>query len=143
MPGRQWRESKTGKVVGTGLGWFNKVAPPPTIGSMLGLVVGCVPALKNLMFPATSAPLGFLTTALDTIASAFVFLISFIVGAVLEKGPGPGTRSLGWGAITMTLVNRWLFLPVLGEHAQASVSCLSCKWAVCLPRSCNQKCLHE
>ncbi len=71
MPGRQWRESKTGKVVGTGLGWFNKVAPPPTIGSMLGLVVGCVPALKNLMFPATSAPLGFLTTALDTIASAY------------------------------------------------------------------------
>jgi predicted permease len=96
------------------LRWFNKVAPPPTIASLIGLVVGCVPALKALMFPAVSAPLGFFTTALDTIANAFVFLISFILGAVLQKGPGPGTKSLGWLPILMTILNRFLFLPVLG-----------------------------
>ncbi|CAL8460895.1 g426 [Coccomyxa elongata] len=111
---RQWQDSKVGKVVDTGLGWFNKLAPPPTIASMLGLLVGCVPVLKNLLFPAESAPLGFFTTALDTIANAFVFLISFILGAVLQKGPGPGTRSIGWGPIAMTLLNRWLFVPILG-----------------------------
>jgi predicted permease len=67
------------------------------------------------MFPARSAPLGFLTTALDTIASAFVFLVSFILGAVLQRGPGHGTRSVGWGSVVMTVLNRFLFLPVLGE----------------------------
>ena len=76
------------------------------------------------MFPAQSAPLGFLTTALDTIADAFVFLISFILGAVLQKGPGPGTRSLGWLPILMTVLNRFLFLPALGAlSAAAHVRC--------------------
>lgn len=139
MGGRQWQDSKVGKVMGTGLGWFNKVAPPPTIASMIGLLVGCVPALKDLMFPAESAPLGFFTTALNTIANAFVFLISFILGAVLQKGPGPGTRSLGWGAITMTLLNRWLFLPVLGELPQAPVPSL----ALWVSYACESECQHD
>lgn len=134
--GRQWQESKVGKVVGTGLGWFNKVAPPPTIASLLGLVVGCVPVLKNLMFPAESAPLGFFTTALNTIANAFVFLISFILGAVLQKGPGPGTRSFGWGAIIMTLLNRWLFLPVLGEYMLKHLFFLVLVGGLCF-QACN------
>jgi predicted permease len=86
-------------------------------------VVGCVPFLKNIMFPAQSAPLGFLTTALNTIADAFVFLISFILGAVLQKGPGPGTRSLGWLPILMTVLNRFLFLPALGAHSAAAHIC--------------------
>lgn len=130
-----------GKVVCTGLSWFNKLAPPPTIASMIGLLVGCVPALKSLMFPAVSAPLGFFTTALSTIADAFVFLISFILGAVLSKGPGPGTRSLGWNAIVTTLLNRWLFLPILGELAQAPVLPPACRWAVCLGHATHH-CQH-
>ena len=121
---RGWQESRAAKIGRTALSWFNKVAPPPTIASLAGLVVGCVPFLKNIMFPAQSAPLGFLTTALDTIADAFVFLISFILGAVLQKGPGPGTRSLGWLPILMTVLNRFLFLPALGAlSAAAHVRC--------------------
>lgn len=117
---RGWGESRAAKIGRTALSWFNKVAPPPTIASLAGLVVGCVPFLKNIMFPAQSAPLGFLTTALNTIADAFVFLISFILGAVLQKGPGPGTRSLGWLPILMTILNRFLFLPALGAHSAAA-----------------------
>ena len=90
--------------------------PPPTVASLSGLVVGCVPFLKNAMIPAQSAPLGFIMTALDTISGAFVYLISFILGAVLQKGPGDGTRLVGWGSILMTVLNRFLIMPVLGEH---------------------------
>ena len=89
--------------------------PPPTIASLAGLVVGCIPALKALMIPARSVPLGFIMTALDTIASAFVYLVSFILGAVLQKGPGGGSRLIGWGSILMTVLNRFLILPALGE----------------------------
>ena len=99
------------------LGWVNNVMPPPTIASLSGLVVGCIPFLKHLMVPARSAPLGFIMTALDTISNAFVYLVSFILGAVLQKGPGDGTRLIGWGSIMMTVLNRFLFLPVLGKHS--------------------------
>ncbi len=81
-----------------------------------GLIVGCVPFLKSTMFPARGAPLGFVTTALDTIGNSFVFLISFILGAVLSKGPGHGTRMVGWSAVIMTVLNRFLFVPALGNH---------------------------
>ena len=113
---RRLRDSRACKTCQTLLGWVNKIMPPPTVASLSGLVVGCVPFLKNAMIPAQSAPLGFIMTALDTISGAFVYLISFILGAVLQKGPGDGTRLVGWGSILMTVLNRFLIMPVLGEH---------------------------
>ena len=114
---RRLRDSRVGRAGRTLLGWANSVMPPPTIASLSGLVVGCSPFLKSLMIPAGSAPLGFIMTALETIADAFVYLVSFILGAVLQKGPGDGSRLIGWGSIMMTVLNRFLILPALGERS--------------------------
>ncbi|KAL4437035.1 hypothetical protein ABPG75_004174 [Micractinium tetrahymenae] len=86
----------------------------PCIGAGAGLVVGCITPIKDLLFPQQTAALGFLMGALESIQAALVFVTSFVLGAILSKGPGPGSRPLGWKPLVLVTLVRMVLLPVLG-----------------------------
>ena len=86
----------------------------PAIISLAGIGVGCCPPLKNLLFGA-HAPLEFVAHSLHTISGATVPVMSFILGAVLYRGPGKAKvpKRVLWGVIVV----RFVAVPVLGGLA--------------------------
>ena len=96
------------------LAFIEKMLPVPAIISLAGIAVGCCPPLKRLLFGA-HAPLEFVAHSLHTISGATVPVMSFILGAVLYRGPGKAKvpKRVLWGVILVRLV----LVPVLGGLA--------------------------
>jgi predicted permease len=96
------------------LAFVEKMLPVPAIISLAGIGVGCCPPLKRLLFGA-HAPLEFVAHSLHTISGATVPVMSFILGAVLYRGPGKAKvpKRVLWGVILVRLV----LVPVLGGLA--------------------------
>jgi len=96
------------------LAFIEKMLPVPAIISLAGIGVGCCPPLKRLLFGA-HAPLEFVAHSLHTISGATVPVMSFILGAVLYRGPGKAKvpKRVLWGVILVRLV----LVPVLGGLA--------------------------
>ncbi|EFN53349.1 hypothetical protein CHLNCDRAFT_58621 [Chlorella variabilis] len=86
----------------------------PCIGAGLGFIVGVITPIKDLLFPIESATLGFLMGALFSIQAALIFVSSFVLGSVLSKGPGSGTRALGWRPLLLVVLIRMAVLPLIG-----------------------------
>lgn len=84
---------------------------PPTIASLLAIIIGIVPHLKDFIF-GNDAPLSFLTDSLEILAGATVPAVMLILGGMLAEGPNDST--LGLRTTVGIIVARLLVLPLAG-----------------------------
>ncbi|KAJ1389336.1 Membrane transport protein [Sesbania bispinosa] len=87
------------------------ILQPPTIASLLAIIIGSVPQLKALFF-GYDAPLSFITDSLEILGGAMVPSVMLILGGMLAEGPNES--KLGLRTIIGVVVARLLVLPVLG-----------------------------
>uniref|UniRef100_M8CFQ8 Uncharacterized protein n=1 Tax=Aegilops tauschii TaxID=37682 RepID=M8CFQ8_AEGTA len=87
------------------------VLQPPTIASLLAIIIGMVPVLKAFVFGA-DAPLSFFTDSLEILAAAVVPSVMLILGGMLAEGPND--NALGMRTIVGITVARLLILPCIG-----------------------------
>ncbi|KAK7407680.1 hypothetical protein VNO78_09691 [Psophocarpus tetragonolobus] len=87
------------------------ILQPPTIASLLAIIIGSVPQLKAVFF-GQDAPLSFMTDSFKILAGAMVPSVMLILGGMLAEGPNESKLGLKT-TIGMT-VARLLVLPVLG-----------------------------
>ncbi|KAB5538111.1 hypothetical protein DKX38_015644 [Salix brachista] len=87
------------------------VLQPPTIASLLAIIIGMVPQLKAFFF-GYDAPLSFVTDSLEILAGAMVPSVMLILGGMLAEGPKDST--LGLRTTIGITVARLLVLPLLG-----------------------------
>ncbi|KAJ9140844.1 hypothetical protein P3X46_031441 [Hevea brasiliensis] len=87
------------------------ILQPPTIASLLAIIVGMVPQLKAFVF-GYDAPLSFITDSLEILAGAMVPSVMLILGGMLAEGPNEST--LGLRTTIGMSVARLLVLPLLG-----------------------------
>ncbi|CAF2195306.1 protein PIN-LIKES 2 [Brassica rapa] len=87
------------------------ILQPPTIASLLAIVVGSVPQLKSIVF-GYEAPLSFITDSLNIMASAMVPSVMLVLGGMLSEGPREST--LGLRTTVGITVARLLVLPLVG-----------------------------
>lgn len=87
------------------------ILQPPTIASLLAIIVGMVPVLRAFFF-GSDAPLSFITDSLDILAGAVVPSVMLILGGVLAEGPNDS--ALGFRTTVGITVARLLVLPLMG-----------------------------
>ncbi|KMZ76512.1 Auxin efflux carrier protein-like [Zostera marina] len=87
------------------------ILQPPTIASLLAIIVGLVPTLRNFVF-GTNAPLAFFNDSLDILAGAVVPFVMLILGGMLAEGPNHS--QIGIRTIIGITVARLLVLPLIG-----------------------------
>lgn len=87
------------------------ILQPPTIASLLAIVIGLVPVFRNLFF-GDNAPLAFITDSLEILAGAVVPSVMLILGGILSEGPNDS--SLGIRTTIGISVARLLVLPLIG-----------------------------
>lgn len=87
------------------------ILQPPTIASLLAIVIGLVPMLKSFVF-GTDAPLAFITDSLEILAGAVVPSVMLILGGILAEGPNDS--SLGLRTTIGIIVARLVVLPLFG-----------------------------
>ncbi|CAH8308408.1 unnamed protein product [Eruca vesicaria subsp. sativa] len=87
------------------------ILQPPTIASLLAIIVGSVPQLKSIVF-GYDAPLSFITDSLNIMASAMVPSVMLVLGGMLSEGPREST--LGLRTTIGITVARLLVLPLVG-----------------------------
>lgn len=87
------------------------ILQPPTIASLLAIIIGTVPQLKALFF-GYGAPMSFITDSLEILAGAMVPSVMLILGGMLAEGPNEST--LGLRTTIGIVVARLLLLPLLG-----------------------------
>ncbi|KAK6921651.1 Membrane transport protein [Dillenia turbinata] len=90
---------------------IKNILQPPTIASLLAIVIGLVPQLKAFVF-GYDAPLSFVTDSLEILAGAMVPSVMLILGGMLSEGPNDST--LGLRTTIGITVARLLLLPLLG-----------------------------
>lgn len=87
------------------------ILQPPTIASLLAIIVGVVPQAKSFVF-GYDAPLSFITDSLEIMAGAMVPSVMLILGGMLAEGPNDS--KLGIRTTIGIIVARLLVLPLLG-----------------------------
>ncbi|OWM86252.1 hypothetical protein CDL15_Pgr011076 [Punica granatum] len=87
------------------------ILQPPTIASLLAIVVGMVPQVKSFLF-GYDAPLSFVTDSLEILAGAMVPSVMLILGGMLAEGPNDST--LGLRTTIGVILARLLVLPLMG-----------------------------
>ncbi|KAK9676367.1 hypothetical protein RND81_11G072600 [Saponaria officinalis] len=87
------------------------ILQPPTIASLLAILVGIVPHLKGFFF-GYDAPVSFMTDSLDILAGATIPAVMLILGGMLAEGPNEST--LGRRTTIGIIVARLLVLPLVG-----------------------------
>lgn len=87
------------------------IMQPPTIASLLAIIIGTVPVLKAFFF-GEDAPLSFITDSLEILAGAMVPSVMLILGGMLAEGPNEST--LGLRTTVGITVARLLLLPLVG-----------------------------
>ncbi|KAL8217819.1 hypothetical protein R6Q57_021192 [Mikania cordata] len=87
------------------------ILQPPTIATLLALIIGTVPFLKAIMY-GDDAPLSFLTDSLNIMAGAMVPSVMLVLGGMMAEGPNESR--LGTRTTVGILVARLLVLPMLG-----------------------------
>lgn len=87
------------------------IMQPPTIATLLALIIGMVPFLKSIVY-GDDAPLSFLTDSLDIMAGAMVPSVMLVLGGMMAEGPNESR--LGLRTTVGILVARLLVLPILG-----------------------------
>ena len=87
------------------------ILQPPTIASLLAIIIGMVPQLKAFFF-GSDAPLGFITNSLEIIAAAMVPSVMLVLGGMLAEGPNEST--LGLRTTIGITITRLILLPLFG-----------------------------
>ncbi|XP_021733142.1 protein PIN-LIKES 2-like [Chenopodium quinoa] len=87
------------------------ILQPPTIASLLAIVIGIVPHLKELVY-GDDVPLAFVTDSLQIVAGATIPAVMLILGGMLAEGPNEST--LGLRTTIGIIVARLLVLPLVG-----------------------------
>ncbi|PKU78273.1 hypothetical protein MA16_Dca026968 [Dendrobium catenatum] len=87
------------------------ILQPPTIASLLAIIVGMVPAFRDFVF-GSDAPLSFFTDSLEILAGAVVPSVMLILGGILAEGPNDS--SLGIRTTVGIIIARLLILPFIG-----------------------------
>ncbi|KFK41534.1 hypothetical protein AALP_AA2G141800 [Arabis alpina] len=98
------------------------ILQPPTIASLLAIVIGSVPQLKNIVF-GYDAPLSFITDSLNIMGAAMVPSVMLVLGGMLSEGPKEST--LGLRTTIGITVARLLVLPLVGIGIVMSADKLS------------------
>ncbi|MED6176193.1 hypothetical protein PIB30_085741 [Stylosanthes scabra] len=84
---------------------------PPTVASLLAIIIGTVPHLKTLFF-GYDAPFSFITDSMNILAGAVVPSVMLILGGVLAEGPNES--KLGLRTMNGIIVARLVVLPLIG-----------------------------
>ncbi|GAB4832349.1 Protein PIN-LIKES 2 [Ancistrocladus abbreviatus] len=87
------------------------ILQPPTIASLLAIIIGMVPQLKTFIF-SEDAPLSFITDSLDMMGQAMVPSVMLVLGGMLAEGPSES--KLGLRTTIGIIVARLLVLPLVG-----------------------------
>ncbi|KAK1422107.1 hypothetical protein QVD17_24993 [Tagetes erecta] len=87
------------------------ILQPPTIATLLALIIGMVPFLKSIVY-GDDAPLAFLTDSLDIMAGAMVPSVMLVLGGMIAEGPNESR--LGLRTTIGILVARLFVLPMIG-----------------------------
>ncbi|XP_057519811.1 protein PIN-LIKES 2 [Amaranthus tricolor] len=87
------------------------ILQPPTIASLLAIIVGIVPHLKDFIF-GIDGPVSFITDSLEILAGATIPAVMLILGGMLSEGPSDST--LGLRTTIGIIVARLLVLPLFG-----------------------------
>ena len=88
------------------------ILQPPTIASLLAIVVGMTPAVKNFLF-GERAPLAVITDSMDILGGAMVPSVMLILGGMMAEGPR-SISEIGLRTTVGILVGRLLVLPLVG-----------------------------
>ncbi|KAL8248562.1 hypothetical protein R6Q59_005430 [Mikania micrantha] len=84
---------------------------PPTIASLLAIIIGCIPRAKSFIF-GHDAPFSFITDTLQILGGAMVPSVMLVLGGMLAEGPY--ISKLGFKTTIGVIVSRLLVLPLLG-----------------------------
>lgn len=87
------------------------ILQPPTIVSLLAIVIGMFPGSKAIVF-GDGAPLSFITDSLEILAEAMVPSVMLVLGGMLAEGPNES--NLGRRTTIGIIVARLLVLPLIG-----------------------------
>ncbi|XAR52487.1 hypothetical protein NMG60_11020603 [Bertholletia excelsa] len=87
------------------------ILQPPTIASLLAIIIGMVPQIKAIFF-GIDAPLSVITDSLDILAEAMVPSVMLILGGMMAERPNDS--KLGLQTTIGIIVARLLVLPLLG-----------------------------
>jgi predicted permease len=90
---------------------IHHILQPPTIASLLAIIIGTVPQLKTFFF-GNDAPMSFMTDSLEILAGAMVPCVMLILGGMLAEGPNEST--LGIRTTIGIIVARLVVLPIIG-----------------------------
>lgn len=90
---------------------IRQILQPPTIASLLAIIIGMVPQLKGFFF-GFDAPLSFVTDSLEILAGAMVPSVMLILGGMLAEGPNES--KLGLRTTIGISVARLVLLPLVG-----------------------------
>ncbi|GAB2272058.1 Protein PIN-LIKES 6 [Dionaea muscipula] len=109
-------EPKKGKIKDFFLFLYNKlklkqIVQPPIIASILAMLIGCVPFLKQLIF-TSDAPLFFFTDSCIILGEAMIPCILLALGGNLVDGPG--SSKLGFRTTAAIIFGRLLLVPPAG-----------------------------
>ncbi|KAK9116388.1 hypothetical protein Sjap_015335 [Stephania japonica] len=84
------------------------ILQPPTIASLLAIVVGLEPQLKSFCF-GREGPLAFLTYSFQILVGAAILSVMLILGGMLAEGPNESKLGIRT-TIGITLARLWFFL---------------------------------
>ncbi|KAH6822454.1 Auxin efflux carrier family protein [Perilla frutescens var. hirtella] len=87
------------------------ILQPPTIASLLAIIVGMVPQIKSFVF-GYDAPLSLISDSLEILAGAMVPSVMLILGGMLAEGPDDS--KLGRRTTIGIILARLLVLPLVG-----------------------------
>ena len=90
---------------------FSRLLPPPIIATLIAVLVGSVPALRDSMF-GEAPPLKVVVDILDILSGAMVPCIMLVLGGSLAKGPS--NCELNKKTLVGICVVRLVILPALG-----------------------------
>ena len=94
--------------------------------STVGLAVGCVTPVKDLLF-GEDPPLGFFTESLSIMAGGMIPSMMLVLGSVLHKGPG--SAKVPKRVIFGILATRQIIIPILGKIHMLSIKhCINPKY---------------
>lgn len=90
---------------------LEQILQPPIIASILSMVIGCIPFLKNLIF-TPDAPLYFFTDSCTILGGAMIPCILLALGGNLVDGPG--SSKLGLRTTAAIIFGRLVLVPPTG-----------------------------
>ncbi|XP_050230331.1 protein PIN-LIKES 2-like [Mercurialis annua] len=105
---------------------IHNVLQPPTVASLLAIVIGVIPAAKELVY-GNNAPFEFIIDSFSILSEAMVPSVMLVLGGMLSEGPN--NSSLGMRTTIGIIVARLLVLPIIG----IGVIYLADKWNLLIP----------